>query len=1052
MIDFSGAKLLFNRNHSSIKILIAVFFSVELFCFALPEIPLLKTEDKYFVEEIERTAAFLQTRKNNPELLLKMAILLRETGHEAAALEWLEELKKLEMPPEKIEELNLKIRRRLKFALIPVFRSEIDNATETGNGGASSENGPEAAAKLAETAGKMELAAQEYLKLFRQTRSSNYLEIAAERYLWANKSRQALPLLLQLHQIRPRDRKLLLQLAEINSWHGDYSAAADCFEKALQIRYGKDVQRKLIETAYSSGDNHRTEKLLTEFLTRYPGDVRAGVLFAKLLLDLGQRGRALDLVASLDSSRLGTSDLEFFLPEFFAAENYAAVLLHAQTIAQRKISSLSRLKSLYFLAAANLRLGKAEPAQEHIEQAKSLLKDGKVKLSAPERREMQLQIMSLEATLPELHLDVAARRDIFRRIYAYAPQRVDAIAFLAEDFRREGNESNAEAFFTQALKLEPENRFYLWNLADISMRGGKYYRARLLLEKLFFLPDFADEAMLLEVWQKTGAWKKLADYIEADRFRLLPSYQQVFVEALIKLDRFDEVAELLLEELRENPFNLDAELKLAEIAAKVPEQWERYNESKKHLIENYHLRLVASVSTQIEANPENYDLYLQRAMIYGYLAQPENALPDLIFLLTKSPEQVDLLEQAASTAEWAGNRCKAWEFRQNLAELQPENASNSLRLATIQLGMRKFSEAQNSLQAASSMRHIDPRQYFFAAMPVLLQSGAFKQARNLVEDTSNIMDKFQGDSAFKRYFLANERMVQRDLGPVFRVGFDFMHDSDGVSFSSTRLFSRFNVKDHSFARLNVDDLAMSRDNNNQAGIRGKEINLAINRREIDREFELGLPIQVFQDKTRLFAPALQFLRQYEKSEIGAKFWQKPIKDSPEAIRQGIFNNLFEITGRHRIQERTWLEGNAGLQKNSAGFSGTFAGFTISRALSYDPFRSLRYSFATEDNQSENSDAFYLEDFIQTHSIGFSGQNDYYHFRRWVDLISWDIYAGINNRSETFQGGSIRLEKELGRRFFISGFAGFYTSENNRFSQTSGYENWSYGLTVEKREW
>lgn len=1052
MRDIFGANLLFNRNHYSIKFWVAVFFALELCCFALPEIPVLKTQDIYFIQEIERTAAFLHTRKNNPELLLKMAILLRETGHEAAALEWLEELKKLELPPEKIEELNLKIRRGLKFAIIPVFRSEIDNATEISNGVAASENGPEAAAKAAEAAGKMELAAEEYLKLFRQTRRSSYLELAAQRYLWANKSRQALPLLLQLHEIRPRDRKLLLQLAEINSWHGDYSAAADCLEKALQIRYGKDVQRKLIDTAYSSGDNHRTEKLVSEFLTRYPGDARAGVLFAKLLLDMGQRARALDLVASLDSASLSTSDLELFMPELFAAENYAAVLRHAQAIAQRKISPLSKLKGLYFLAAANLRLGKPEPAHEQIEQAKRLLIDRKISISGPERREMQLQIMTLEASLPELHLDVAARREIFRRIYAIAPDRVDAIAFLAEDFRREGDDLNAEAFFAQALKLDPKNRFYMWNLADIAMRDGKYHRARQMLEKLFLLPDFADEAMLLEAWQKTGAWKKLADYIEADKTRLLPLYRQVFVEALIKLDRFDEVAELLFEELRENPFNLDAELKFAEISTKVPGRWQRYNESKKHLIENYHLHLVASVSRQIETNPENFDLYRQRAMIYGYLAQPENALPDLIFLLTKSPGQVDLLEQAAATAEWAGNRCKAGEFRENLAELQPENASNSLRLATLQLGMRKFFAAQKSLRAASAMQRIDPRQYFFAAMPVLLQSGAFRQARNLVEETSGMMDGFQEDDAFKRYYLANERIIQRDLGPVFRVGFDFLHDSDGVSLSSSRLFGRFNVGDHSFSQISVDDLAMSRDNNNQAGIRGKEINLAVKRKRIDREFELGLPIQVLQDKTRLFAPALQYLRQYENGEIGAKFLQKPIKDSPEAIRQGIFNSLFELTGRRRLRERLWLEGNAGLQKNSAGFSGSFAGLTIARALSYEPFRSLRYSFATEDNQSENSDAFYLEDFIQTHSIGFSGQNDFYHFRRWVDLISWDIYVGINNRSETFHGGSIRLEKELGRRFFISGFAGFYTSENNRFSQTSGYDNWTYGLTFEKREW
>lgn len=1041
------------RNHYCFSLVLVFFLAFFILPgMALPEKPLVSAIDPYFVTEIERVWSFLQTRQKHPELLLQMAVLLEESNQEQQAAEWYAEAKALNLPDDELEKLNQKIRRQYNFALLPLIRPELDPETPTDlQEKADLSVLPEAAALAAEERGQMELAAEEYYRLFRRSKKADYLALAAERYLWANQSRKAMPLLVQLLKLRPKDGKLLEQLAEISSWHGDFAAAADYLEQALGKKYSRSLHKKLIFALNAIPDLERCEAQARQYLQRFPTDFRIQGFFAQMLLEMNRNDEALSLIKSIDPAKLDVAQIESFLPIFFALRDFGRVLQFCRLLEKRKIAILTRLKKYYFQAAVLIEEKQYQSAEGQIKKGEKLLGVRGLRLSANEKLELSLDFMLLKAAFIKESPQQNGLGELYQKILELNPQQFDALVFLGEDLRRRDDLSGAEEMFARAMAIAPDDQYLLWTLADIARRRGSIYRARVLMEKLAALPGFEDEALLLELWKMTSAWKKLADYIRVHRERLLPEYEMIYLEALLNLGHFSEAAAILTSRLQANPFDEIAQQQFEKIAHRVPDLWQSYVNSKNQLIDSYHQNLVASITREISKNPSDKNLLRQRARFFGYMNQPLRALQDLKLLMSESPDEVELLEESAGLAEWGGDSTQAMKIRSRLAEQAPQNASNAVALSSLTFARRQFVAAEKWLKLGSSMQYQQSRRYFYTAMPVLLQAGKFVQAYNLLEEMRKTVASHPEDKDFSRFVDENARMLRRDYGPLYRAGFNFLHDTDNVALANLSFFSRFSVKDNSFLQISLEDLAMTR--NNQPGVRNRDIRFSLNRKQAQEQMTFSLPLMLQNtEKVRLFLPGFSYRQQRESHESGFNFSQLALRDTPEALRQGLFSNNAEVFYRKKTGERTWLQGNAGFKRNSAGYSGTFAGFSVEKALSYAPFRSLRYAFSTEDNQSENSDIFYLEDFIQSHTLAWSGQSDFFHAGRFFDMINWDVFAGINNRSETFHGASVRFENQLNKKYYLSAFANYYASENNRFTQAGGYENWNYGLAVEMREW
>ena len=1032
-------------------------------CHALPEKPSVDGIDVYFAEEIDRTWSFLQTRPNHPELILKMAVLLEETGFEKQAEPWFEELKALNLPQSQIEEINAKIRRQYRFSSVPIFKPKENLPTRPGieedtPSSSSGENmveapGPDAAALAAEAANDMKRAAKEYLQLYKRAGKVKYLALAAERFLWANQSHRALPLLMDLRNLRPNDQALLLKIAEIYGWHGDNQKKVIFLEQALNLKYRRSIHKKLVAALSVADADTRTSRNAESYLERYPNDTDVKVILAESLFKQRKDEQAFRILKELKLKELDSAQIVALVPAIFYAKGYAEVATFCQKLSNKKASILAKINMHYYHAAARLELKDLAGSEKLVLAAEKVLESKNFHTDAAVKNKLKLDFLLLKARiLKELdRLDQLLK--VHKTILELNPAQFESLVFLGEAFRNQDNPEISQHYFEQALKLEPDNRYLIWSLAEIAVSRKNLPRARLLIEKLQQMPDFKDEAMLLGLWKETGAWKKLAEYIGADSQRLLPDYRAIYLEALSNLGKDEIVAKMSYEQLAKNPFDDDAEKRLFKTASRIPGFLADYQSQKAIWVNSYHQSLIDTISEKIDAEPENKTLLEERARIYGYMNRPDLALKDLCELLKTSGTDLPLFEHAAAMAEWASDKNQAISLRKKIFQADPGNASNSIRLASLALSQRRFVDADNYLEASTDMESIDFQAYFSTALPILMQSGRFSDAHELVSKIKNSSAKDSKNNDFAKSRVEYARIFGRDIGPVNRLGFSFLHDTDNVSLANLQYFSRFNVRNHSFFEAKLEDLAMNRDNANQMGIRARIFSFGGNLVYADKRISCYLPILFNENnKLHLFAPAISYRTYRPNHEIAFDFNQSPVRDTPEALRQGLFSNNFKVTYRQKAGNSSWIQGNAGIRKNSAGYSGSFAGITLEKNLSYEPFRSVSYTFNTEDNQTENSDLFYLEDFIQSHTLAYTGQSDFYHAGRLIDSINWDIFTGLNNRSESFYGASIRLERSAGRKYFFNVFANYYSSKNNRFEQAGGYKNWNYGISLEKREW
>ncbi|GAB4268148.1 MAG: hypothetical protein Kow0029_03290 [Candidatus Rifleibacteriota bacterium] len=1031
-------------------------------CLALPDRPVLEGVDAYYAEEIDHVWNFLQTRSKHPELLLKMAILLEETASEKDAEPWFEELKKLGLPKSLLEEMNAKIRRQYRFSVVPIYGTAENETNQTDFKEVSVKSSgeindapfaPEAAARAAEAANDMVRSANEYLRLYNRDRRAEYLALAAERFLWADQSHRALPLLIKLSLLRPKDQSLMLKIADIYGWHGEDQNKVLFLKKALNLRYRRAIHKKLIEGLWAANNITEAGQSAESYLKRYPHDAKIKAVLALILFEQKKEKQALQILEKTELKSLDTAQIEALVPAVFFAKGYSQVLTLCQIFSNRRVPVKEKLSVQYYHAATRLELGDLTGSEKLVLDAEKLLASKRFRASAAVKNKFKLDFLLLKARIFKETNRFGQLLDIHRRILELNPLQFESLVFLGETFQKLGQLERSERYFEQALKIEPNNSYLIWSLAEIAVLRKNLPHARLLMERLQQMPDFKDEAMLLNLWRDTGAWKKLADYISADSQRLLPEYRDFYIEALSCLGKNKIVAEMLLEELAKNPFNEDAEKKLIRISARIPDLYEEYKLKKPIWVNQYYQGLVDEISAKLKNEPENKALIEERSRIYGYMNRPDLALKDLNLLLKKSETDLPLLEHAATVAEWAGDLTLAMSLRRKIFQVVPENAGNSVRLASLAFSKRRFAEANNYLDAAASMEKSDPRTYFSAAMPVLMQSGRFEDMHKLAERTKKSVTENSLKDNFVRTWSEYARMLGRELGPVNRLEFSFMHDTDGISLTNQRFFGRFNVKNHSFFEATLEDLAMNRENSGQAGVRSRIFNISRHFAHADKSTSCSFPVLLNKnDKPRLFFPTLSYRSYGIKHEIAFEFSQTPVRDTPEALRQGLFSNNFNLTYRQQTGNKTWLQSDIGIRKNSLGYSGSFAGITLEKTLSYEPFRSIRYSFNTEDNQTENSDLFYLEDFIQTHTVAYAGQSDFYHAGRLLDSINWDIFTGLNNRKESFHGASLKLERSVGRNYFLNAFANYYSSQNNRFEQAGGYKNWNYGIFLEKRDW
>ncbi|MBZ5581448.1 MAG: tetratricopeptide repeat protein [Acidobacteriia bacterium] len=247
------------------------------------------------------------------------------------------------------------------------------------------------------------------------------------------------------------------------------------------------------------------------------------------------------------------AQLEF--SRLLASSRSEAMIVEAQKRAQDVLSLLpDDLQALNLLAFTELRLGKPETAEAHLEQA---------------LRKSPSDLKS-SMTLAQTRLvrkDVAGAEQALKQAIAQAPKSAEAVVYLGGFYLAMGRTAEAEQQFRRALELDPKHGPALSSLAAMQVRAGQSAEAEQTYRRLSALPDKQYKPLhalfLFQSGRRDEALAELEKLAKEDpedrdaRTRLVAAY--------LALKRVGDAEKVLTAALTKNPRDVDALLQRSRI-------------------------------------------------------------------------------------------------------------------------------------------------------------------------------------------------------------------------------------------------------------------------------------------------------------------------------------------------------------------------------------------------------------------------------------------------------------------------------------------------------
>ncbi len=212
------------------------------------------------------------------------------------------------------------------------------------------------------------------------------------------------------------------------------------------------------------------------------------------------------------------------------------------------------VEALNLLAFTELRLGKPESAEAHLEQALQKAPDS-----------LKSSVALARARLARR--DVKGAEDALRQAVAQSPKSPDPLVVLGEFYLALGRTAESEQEFRRALQIDPKHGPALLDLGAMQVRAGQNQLADQTFQQLSALPDKrykpAHALFLFQSGKREGAlaeFEKLAKEDPADR-----EARTRLVTAYLALKRTGDATGVLTEALKKNPRDTDALLQRSRI-------------------------------------------------------------------------------------------------------------------------------------------------------------------------------------------------------------------------------------------------------------------------------------------------------------------------------------------------------------------------------------------------------------------------------------------------------------------------------------------------------
>ena len=236
------------------------------------------------------------------------------------------------------------------------------------------------------------------------------------------------------------------------------------------------------------------------------------------------------------------------LAELMSLSNSKEVLQEAEKRATDVLSVLpDDTAALNALAVAELRLGKPESAEAHLEQA--------LKKSPG-----YLQSSVILAKSRLARKDVKGAEEALQQAIKQAPKSPDPVVSLGGFYLALSKQAEAEQTFRRALELNPNHGPALLNLGAMQARAGKMDEADKIYQRLAALPEKRYKTLhalfLFQTGKQDAAvaeFDKLAKADPSDR-----DLRTMLVRAYLALNRVSQAEQVLTAALSKNPKETEA--------------------------------------------------------------------------------------------------------------------------------------------------------------------------------------------------------------------------------------------------------------------------------------------------------------------------------------------------------------------------------------------------------------------------------------------------------------------------------------------------------------
>ena len=149
--------------------------------------------------------------------------------------------------------------------------------------------------------------------------------------------------------------------------------------------------------------------------------------------------------------------------------------------------------------------------------------------------------------------------------------------------------------------------------------------------------------------------------------------------------------------------------------------------------------ILADINKKIEANPNNADLFDNRARYYMFESQFDLALKDINKAVTLSPNNPLYYLTLSDVYLLTGKPANSGDALKKALSLDPKNNQALLRMAKLNLIIREYKTSMEYIRKALDVDPVNPQAYFTKAL-VLLETGDTVKA---VEDLKKAVDQNQ---------------------------------------------------------------------------------------------------------------------------------------------------------------------------------------------------------------------------------------------------------------------------------------------------------------------